>query len=147
MLEDLTKPDPRAWARFDPGANTSPPTPTTVPDARVRSAVRTADPRVAAALTGAGLYVVGGWLLLSRLLSGGNVPIDQSAPEVSPPLTCICAQAAARSDSDAVLKVVTVSVVDGPTYTCSVGAHLVSTDTILITRDESHEFWRGLDCT
>jgi hypothetical protein len=47
-------------------------------DAPVSSVVRTVEPRAAAALTGAGLYVVGGWLLLSRLFSVGLGPIDHA---------------------------------------------------------------------
>jgi hypothetical protein len=128
-------------------ADGSAPKPYRGSDARMRCGVRTADLRVAAAVTGGGLYVVGGWLLLSRLFSGGIGPLDQPAPDASPPPSCICAQAAARSDPDAtLLKVLTISVVDGPTYKCSVGAHLVSADSVLITHDEYHELWRGLDC-
>jgi hypothetical protein len=104
--------------------------------------MRTAEPRAAAVLTGAGLYVVGGWLLLSRLFSVGIGPIDQSAPAAA------LAVAAPRADRGApTSKVLTVSVVDGPTYNCFVPALLASADAIVVTRDEYQEIWRALDCT
>jgi hypothetical protein len=110
--------------------------------------VRTVKPRVAAAVTGAGLYVVGGWLLVSRLLSVGIAPTDQSAPAAAPTPSCTCAAAAPRHDRGAAAsKVLTVYVADGATYNCVVPVHLVSADAIMITRDDYQDIWRALDCT
>jgi hypothetical protein len=95
------------------------------------------DSRAAAGLIGAGSYVVGGWLLLSRLLAGVIAPID----------TCICAEAAPRPDGGArALKVLIVLFVDGPTYNCLVPAHLVSADEIVVTSGEFDAIWRMHGC-
>jgi hypothetical protein len=110
--------------------------------------MRTDDARAAAALTGAGLYVVGGWLLVSHLFSVGIGAIDHSAPAAAAAPSCACLVATQRGHPGAAaLKVVSVSVGDGPTNNCLVPAHLVSADAIVITRDEYQEFWRALGCT
>jgi hypothetical protein len=100
------------------------------------SAVRTADPRAAAALTGAFVYVVGGWLLLSRLVGGDPEAIEPPAPATPSAFTC---------DGAPELKPVIVSIEAGLTYHCFVPAHLVSTDAIVITRDDYDGMRRGLD--
>ncbi len=110
--------------------------------------MRIAGPRAGAALTGGGLYVVGGWLLLSHLFSVGMSPIDHSAPAAALAPSCACPVAAQRPDPGAAAsKELTVSVVDGPTNNCLVPVHLVSADAIVITRDEYQEIWRALGCT
>jgi hypothetical protein len=105
-------------------------------------------PRAAAGLIGAGLYVVVGWLLLSHVLAGGIRPIDQSADEAPPAVTCICAQAAPRIDRGATeLTLLIISGVDGSTSHCFVPAHLVSNDAIVAASADLVGISRALDCT
>jgi len=109
--------------------------------------MRTTEPRAAAALIGAGLYVVGGWLLLSRLFSVGIGPIDQSASEGSPAFTSVYDPDVPLFDRRATeLNLVIVSLVDGPTYNC-LASDLVAADEIMVRSSSDLVAIAGLhDC-
>jgi hypothetical protein len=93
-------------------------------------------------------YLFGGWLLLSRLVPGGSNWIDQSAPDASPVLTSVHAPAVALADRGATTrKLLIVSIVDGPSYTCMASADLVTADEIQITSSDFVSVSPALDCT
>ena len=103
--------------------------------------------RLVAGALGAGGYLVGGWLLVSRLAAGATDPIDQPARATSPVLTSAHAPAAPPVERVArELKVLIVSVVDGPVYSCLVPAHLVSADEIVVTSRDFDSIRRLHDC-
>jgi len=109
--------------------------------------VRTAHARAAAGLIDAGLYVVGGGLLVSHLLAGGVGPTDQSAPGASPALTSFHVPAAPTVDRGGTeMRLLLVYVEDGPTYHCYVPAYLVSNDAIVITSTDFFGMSGVLDC-
>ena len=119
------------------------------------SSGRAALARAAGRLIGAALYVVGGWLFLSRLFAGGNGPIDQRAPDTPSAHSMrpdtfgsIHGQAVPPAVGGATgLRVLIVSVLDGATYNCLVPVHLVSAHAVLITSHEFDDFWRKYDCS
>jgi YVTN family beta-propeller protein len=107
---------------------------------------RTASAREAAGLAGAGLYVVGGWLVVSHLIVGDIGPIEQSTVEASP-FTCNCAQTAPRAVRRAgELTLLIVSVLNGPTYHCWVPASVVPDDAIVETSTDFVGAPRALNC-
>jgi hypothetical protein len=111
------------------------------------SLVRSAHARVAAGLIGAGLYVVGGGLLLAYLLAQGAGPTDQSAAAETSVIPFVQASAAQRTDrgSTSVVPLI-VSVVGGPTFHCLAAAHLFSADAIMVTTRELAGMSGVLDC-
>ncbi len=113
------------------------------------ASVATIDPRAAAGLTGAGLYLVGGWLLLSHLIAGGIGPIDQSAPEAAPAFTSIYDQYVPLVDNRGTteMRVLIVPGVDQPASYCLVPAYLVANDAIALINGDFAGALRALDCT
>jgi hypothetical protein len=96
---------------------------------------------------GAGLYVVGGWLLLSRLVVGGLGPIEQTVPAASPAFNSRAVAAAPRVNRGGIgLKPLIVSIMDGLTYRCFVPADGVSADEIVVTSTDFVSISRGLEC-
>jgi hypothetical protein len=89
--------------------------------------------RAVAGLIGTGLYVVAGWVLLSRLLAGGIGPIYEPAPDGPAASTFVDDPDVAPVDRGATrLKVLIVSIVDGPTGKCVAAADLVTADEIMV---------------
>ena len=94
--------------------------------------------RAVAGLIGTGLYVVAAWVLSLRLLAGGIGPITESAPDGPPASTFVDDPDVVPVDRGATrLKVLMVSIVDGPTYLCVAAADLVTADemTVRSSRD------------
>jgi len=103
--------------------------------------------RLVSGAIGFGGYLVVGWLFASRLVGGGSGAIDQSAYAASPPFTSMYAPAARAVDRGITeMKRLFGSIVDGPTYSCLVAAHLVSADAILITSSDFVGMSGVLDC-
>jgi len=86
---------------------------------------------------GACLYVVGGGLHLSHLLAHATGPIDQSGFDASPAFTSVYDPDPLLFDRGASkLKVLIVSIVNGPTYNCLAAADLFSGDAIMVTSSD-----------
>jgi hypothetical protein len=103
---------------------------TVVAEQRVRGAqMRGLAIHVVVALVGAAGYIAGGWLVLTHLLSNGDM-------KAAPP----------RSLGHGEGLTITVSVIDGPTLSCAIAPNTVASDTIEITAKELKEVIWGLVC-
>jgi len=101
--------------------------------------VRTAHARAAAGLLGVGLYVVGCWCSYRTCSLAGLV--RSTCPRLGlhrrSPSSTFHVPAATPADRGAnALRVLIVSVVDGPTYSRLAAPYLVAADEITVTRTE-----------
>ena len=92
--------------------------------------------RLISGVIGCGAYLAGGWLLVGNLVArGGNsVPPAQSSALVG------------RGEQMPVQRVITLHVVDGPTWYCDMNFGLEATDELLVHAGDVAEVRKGLGC-